>query len=429
MPTAMTTATQPATHTASPLNNLPCPMDLKSGYPFWAIKNGLIQAFPQLQQDLRCEVLVIGGGITGALIADELARNGGHEVVVIEQRDIGWGSTAASTAMLQFEIDTPMVELARQYGQDNAAAAYLACARAIDQINVLCQPLGEVDFQPLASLYYASSRRDGRHLREEYALRQRYRIQQQWLEPDEILQRYGFAAPAAILSAKAARVDPYRLTYRLFSRLASAGVGIYDRTCASQLRQHGQGMEVTTSNGARITCNQVVLATGYQAQQWLQQPVARNRSSYAMVTDPIDPDQLGFLRHTMLWETARPYLYMRSTGDNRLLIGGEDDALDIPARRDARVQRKAQKLLKKVQRLLPSLPMQTTFSWAGTFAETADGLPFFGAHRQWGPRVLFAMAYGGNGITYSMTGAELLRAAIEGRSHRLSELYGFARLD
>jgi len=130
-----------------------------------------------------------------------------------------------------------------------------------------------------------------------------------------------------------------------------------------------------------------------------------------------------------VWESARPYLYLRSTGDHRLLVGGEDDAVDVPARRDARVHGKARTLLRQVNRLFPELPLQPAFSWAGTFAETADGLPFFGAHRQWGPRVLFAMAYGGNGITYSMTGAELLRAAIEGRSHRLSELYGFARLD
>jgi len=48
-------------------------MDLKSGYPFWAIRNGLMQAFPPLQQDLQCEVAVIGGGITAALIADHRA--------------------------------------------------------------------------------------------------------------------------------------------------------------------------------------------------------------------------------------------------------------------------------------------------------------------------------------------------------------------
>jgi glycine/D-amino acid oxidase-like deaminating enzyme len=119
---------------------------------------------------------------------------------------------------------------------------------------------------------------------------------------------------------------------------------------------------------------------------------------------------------------------MRSTGDHRLLVGGEDDAVDIPARRDSRVAGKTGTLLKQVARLFPHLPLQPAFSWGGTFAETEDGLPFFGPHPQWGPRVLFAMAYGGNGITYSMIGAGLLRARIERRKHPLAGLFGFERL-
>lgn len=407
-------------------------MDLKSGYPFWAVRNGLMQAFPPLQQDLRCEVAVIGGGITGALIADELARVGGHQVVVVEQRDIGWGSTAASTAMLQFEIDTHMVDLARMYGEQNAAAAYLACAAAIDQLQALSDGLeagaADVDFTPLQSLYYASRARDEKTLAAEFALRARHGIAQQWLDRDALRAQFGVPAPCAILSAKAARVDPYRLAYRLLQRLACRGVAVHDRTRIVELQRQANAVRLLTAGGQQITARHVVLANGYAAQQWLHQQLARNRSSYALVTDPIDPALLGRLGETMLWESARPYLYMRTTGDNRLLIGGEDDSLDIPARRDAMVQRKARRLLKKVGGLFPQLPLESAFSWAGTFAETADGLPFFGPHAELGPRVHLAMAYGGNGITYSMTGAGLLRATIEGRSHPLQALYGFGRL-
>jgi glycine/D-amino acid oxidase-like deaminating enzyme len=172
-----------------------------------------------------------------------------------------------------------------------------------------------------------------------------------------------------------------------------------------------------------------VLAAGYEAQQWLDRRVARNRSSYAFVSDPIAADALGALANTLTWETARPYLYLRSTDDGRLLVGGMDDAIDIPARRDARVEKKARVLLKKVLALWPQLPLAIDFAWAGTFAETEDGLPFFGPHPQHGPRVLFAMAYGGNGITYSMVGAGLLRAMIERRKHPLATLFSFARVD
>lgn len=402
-------------------------MDLKSGYPFWAVKNGLMRPFPKLDGDRRCDVAVVGGGITGALIADELARNGGHEVVVLEQRDIGWGSTAASTSMLQFEIDTHMVDLARDYGEDNAAAAYLACAAAIDQLQELSAPFGDVDFEPLSSLYWASRRSHRGALEAEFAMRQRHGIAQHWLEPAQLRERFGFSAPAAILSEKAARVDPYRLAYRLFERLAGAGTAVFDRTTVVQLTRRADGVQLHTAGGNTVSAGHVVVASGYQAQRWLKARVARNRSSYAVITDPIDPRRLGPLRRTMGWESARPYLYLRTTGDDRLLVGGLDDAVDIPARRDARVQHKAQRLLRQVHTLFPQLPLEVAFAWGGTFAETADGLPFFGPHPELGPRVLFAMAYGGNGITYSMTGAGLLRAMIEGRQHPLAGLYGFAR--
>src|ERR1700753_4346639 len=91
----------------------PTTMDLKSGYPYWAIKNGLMYAFPRLEADAACDVLIIGAGITGALIARRLAAE--HlDVIVVDERDIAWGSTAASTALLQYEIDTHMTELARR---------------------------------------------------------------------------------------------------------------------------------------------------------------------------------------------------------------------------------------------------------------------------------------------------------------------------
>ena len=51
-------------------------MDLDSGYPFWTVKNGLMHPFPPLGRDLRCDVLVIGAGITGALVADTLHARG-----------------------------------------------------------------------------------------------------------------------------------------------------------------------------------------------------------------------------------------------------------------------------------------------------------------------------------------------------------------
>lgn len=401
-------------------------MDLKSGYPFWAVSNGLPHAFPPLARDHDCDVVVLGAGITGALIANELAAHG-HSVCILDERDAGWGSTAASTAMLQYEIDTHMVDLCREYGEDAALLAYRSCVEAIDMLADVARDAGNVGFARASSLYFASRKRDLRPLREEFDLRARHGFDVRWLEPGAVRERYGFAAPAAILSAKAARVDPYRLAYRLLAKLEKSGVAVHDRTPVARIAADEAGVELETSEGHLLTARHLVMATGYQAQRFLRKRVARNRSSYAFVTDPIEPGLLGKLRQTLVWETARPYLYLRTTADHRLLVGGEDDAVDIPARRDALVDRKANVLARRVRKLFPELPVAPAFAWGGTFAETKDGLPWFGAHPQHGPRVLFAMAYGGNGITYSMLGAGLLRAAIEGRAHPLAGLFGFAR--
>ena len=403
-------------------------MDLKSGYPYWAIKNGLMQAFPPLQADLRCDVAIIGGGITGALIADELAGHG-HDVALIEQRDIGWGSTSASTALLQYEIDTHMVDLAKRYGEQDAALAYVKCAEAIELLQDKARDVRDVDFAWMDSLYYASKHRHAKALREEFDLRLRHGFGVELLEHVDVQARYGIDAPVAILSHQAARIDPYRMACRLLARLQKLGSHVFDRTRIERIQATSRGVALQTSEGHVVHASHLVLAAGYANQHWLKKKVAQNRSSYAFITDPIEGDALGALGTTMVWESARPYLYLRSTGDGRLLVGGEDDNVDIPARRDIRVDKKAGVLCKKVRKLFPDLPLLPAFAWAGTFAETEDGLPFFGLHPQHGPRVHFAMAYGGNGIIYSMFGVGLLWVLIEKRKHPLAELFSFRRLD
>ena len=56
-------------------------MNLRSGHPFWLLKNGLLADYPSLKQNESCEVAVIGGGITGALVAYYLVQEGVETVL------------------------------------------------------------------------------------------------------------------------------------------------------------------------------------------------------------------------------------------------------------------------------------------------------------------------------------------------------------
>ena len=295
-------------------------MDLKSGYPFWTVKNGLLTAFPQLTHDHQTETVIIGGGITGALIADELSRHG-HQVVVLERRDVGWGSSAASTALLQYEIDTHMVHLAEQYGEANAVMAYRSCAEAIHSLERLAAELGNVAFSRQESLYFASHDRDVAALTAELAMRKRFGFDVAWLDQRALESDYGFSAPGAILSSLAASIDPYRMAYHLLENVVRRGGGVFDRTQVERLEPNAEGVEVILRNGATLRCQQVIIASGYESQSWLPEQVAENRSSYSFVTDPLPLDVLGKLSHTLVWESARQRRFLTCSLGQRGLKG------------------------------------------------------------------------------------------------------------
>jgi len=290
----------------------------------------------------------------------------------------------------------------------------------------MARTLGGIDFQSMHSLYYASHWYHERRLRKEAALRQRHGFALKVLDRETLIARFGIHAPVGLLTLVAAEADPYQFAHRLLARIQSQRGRVHARTELKHFKPVRGGVRAETSEGIVIHCRQLILAAGYECQNWLDERVARNRSSYVFASEPL-PGKLGPLRRTLLWESARPYLYLRRTSDERLIVGGEDDRFDVPARRDARVDDKAAKLLIKVGKMFPDLRLRVAFAWAGTFAETEDGLPYFGSHEQHGPRVHFAMAYGGNGTTYSLIGAELLRDKFLGKRHPCTALFGFDR--
>ncbi|HEV7671508.1 MAG TPA: FAD-dependent oxidoreductase [Thermoanaerobaculia bacterium] len=400
-------------------------MDLTSPHAFWLLKNGIGQVPPPLPGDARCDVLILGAGITGALIADAMTA-AGLSVLMIDRRHPCHGSTSASTALLQYEIDSHLVDLIDSLGRPRAVAAYRACLEGVETIARLAGELGaeDLNFKRRPSLYLASRRRHVRALKKEAEARLSAGLPCEFLSAKEV-RNLGFDAPAALWIPIAGEVDPWRLAHALLARSAGRDFALYGRTEALGCSPTRGELEIVTDRG-RIRAKHLVVATGYEAERFLPEKVSRLHSSYALVTEPVESFS-SWPERCLIWESARPYLYLRTTADNRVLVGGMDSRFRNPALRDARVPKTAVKLLEQARKMFPSIAMEPAYSWAGTFGETEDGLAYIGSHPGTDPRIHFALGFGGNGITYSAIAAEILTAAVLGRDHPYAETFSFDR--
>ena len=109
-----------------------------------------------LRENLTCDALIVGAGITGSLVAERLTRQG-LDVIIVDRELPGLGSTAASTSMLLWEIDRPLRELTEIYGFDCAARAYRASRDAVAGLQSLVWRLGiPCDLREKLSLYLAA---------------------------------------------------------------------------------------------------------------------------------------------------------------------------------------------------------------------------------------------------------------------------------
>ncbi len=400
-------------------------MKLSSGYPFWLIRNGIPYDYPKLQENTRADVVVMGGGISGALTAYYL-RLAGVDAMVVDGRTIGLGSTCASTSLLQYEIDTPLSRLQDMIGTGHAIHAYQLCAASIDELGEIAKDNHVHSFSAASSVYYADTEKDIPFLLTEFAARKEMGIKINWLDQQYLEHTYGILAPAAILSEPAAQTDAYTLTHALHQHNCAKGMRVYDRTYINTIDTHKRGVMLTTKEGFSIRCKKLVMATGYEAVKYIRKKIVQLSSTYAVASEQLMGKNTLRDHQLLLWSTADPYLYARATADNRIITGGRDEDFFSPAKRDELITKKSRLLVKDFQKRVPGMPFRAEFSWAGVFGSTKDGLPYIGAYAGL-PNCLFALGFGGNGITFSLIAAKIVTDLIKGKTNRDAALFSFDR--
>jgi len=401
-------------------------MRLTSVEPFWLVKNGIIHSYPSLNTNIESDVVIIGAGITGSLIAHQCIKDG-YKTVILDKREVCHGSTSATTSMLQYEIDKPLVELIDLIGEKGAVMSYQACFDSIDQLQKIAKSIkSRCGFENKESLYFASRKKDVPSLKEEFEARKKFGFPVTWLEADVIEENYKLKnAYGGILSDQGGSIDAFQLAHDLLYYNHKKGLQVFDKTELVNIEYRTRDVVVHTEFGKTIKAKKIIFCNGFESTEIIEEKFVDLLSTYAVVGEQNQDDQ-SHLNDTLFWNTADPYNYLRTTDDNRLLIGGEDEDFVNAEKRDALLKKKAQKLKNTLVKLLPDYDFRIDFGWAGTFGETKDGLPYIGKHKDF-KNAYFVLGFGGNGITFSIIGMEMVSEMLKGKAHELSKYFKFGR--
>lgn len=378
-------------------------MYLHEGSLFWPTTMPRAQYTSPARIEPVYDVVIVGAGMSGILCAHVLQQHG-YAVALIEQHEPVRNSTAANTGLLQYSNDIMLHELAQQIGLEQAIVFYKRCVQAIDELADIASSLhSDTQFVRRPSVCFASSSSDVMKLQREYRMLDEFGFPCAYWNERKLQATMGFQKAGALVTFNDAEVNPYQFARRLLDHVILNGGHVFPHTRVTTVH-HGDIVHIETTNET-FAARHIIYTTGYYDPPTGTIAAADIRRSYAVVTNRVDT---LWHERALIWETARPYLYMRSTVDNRLVIGGLDEHFAKPTSNMQKITQHAEQLLQQAQQLFPHYTLTADYMYCASFGESTDHLPVIGRHPRYDNEFYLA-GYGGNGTVYSMIGAcELL---------------------
>jgi glycine/D-amino acid oxidase-like deaminating enzyme len=397
--------------------------DLRDGRAVWTAYRVPKVMGTRLRRSVATDVVIVGAGISGAMIAQSLAEAGRRPLIIDRRRAALLGSTAASTALLQFELDTPLTKLITAIGRRKAERVWIASRDAVNELRTRTQRLGiAAHLVTRPSLYLAGNVLDARGLMREVAARQRIGLASEYLDRRTLQHHFGIDRPAALLNHGNAEANPVELAAGYLRKALHSGARFHAPHDVVDIQCGRRRSTLVLDDGVEIEARRVILCTGYELAKIV--PASGNKvfSTWAIATRP-QPAAI-WPQRALIWEASEPYLYLRATGDGRVICGGEDEEFADSAKRDALTAAKTKRIEQKLARLFPALDSHAALAWAGSFGGSSEGMPTIGPIPGY-PKCYAVMGYGGNGITFSMLATTLITAAILGKKRQEARLFGF----
>lgn len=344
----------------------------------------------------QAEVVIIGGGITGLSTALKLSLSGKF-CVLIEAREIGFGTTGGTTCHLNTLVDTPYYQIKNDFGEDNARKvarltneAIQTAKRYVEEFSIDC------GFEKKRAFLYSQDKEQSKELDKIVISAKDAGIPIQYSVTTPIPIPFDNAAVAE----DQAQMHPSKYLFEIAQQFEKAG-GIIIQNCRfKELITENNQTIVNTSKG-KIAANFVAMATHIPPGVNILHFRCAPYRSYAMALTL----KSGSYPDALIYDLHSPYHYFRTqeiNGNKYLIVGGEDH-------KSAHSPNTQYSFIKLESYIRKYFDVESVdYQWSSQFFESVDGLPYIG-HLPGNPDNIFvATGFGGNGITYGIASSIIL---------------------
>lgn len=378
---------------------------------------------PQLKQNIRTDVCIIGAGIAGLTTAYLLAKEG-RSVVVLDDGAIGGGMTGRTTAHLTNAFDDRYFEMEKLHGEDGSRLIAQSHTAAINKVEEIARTEEiSCSFERLDGYLFAPPNESTDLLSEE--LKATHRA---GLVDVEMVKRApieAFDTGPALRFPRQAQFHPLDYLTGLTRAFARLGGRIFNETHAINITG-GSDARVETNLGPSVACDAIVVATNTPVNDRVA--IHTKQAPYVTYVVGIQVPR-GSVTRALYWDTPDPYHYVRVQSNKAndsydiLIVGGEDH-------KTGQANDGAERFAKLEQWTRERFPQaaEVEFRWSGQVMEPVDGVAFIGRNPLDEDNVFVATGDSGQGMTHGTIAGMLLTDLLQGRKNRWEDLYSPSRV-
>jgi glycine/D-amino acid oxidase-like deaminating enzyme len=298
---------------------------------FWLAHSGDYRESPPLACDLKCDVVIVGGGFCGIATAYFLKKaEPSLSVAVLESEVVGYGASGRNAGFAMTTFGLMMSITKALFGPDKTRHAHRYMERAVDIVGELVvEHKLDCDYERTGFLRMATTLAYVKRIKHEVELAKSLGLEGiDWIETDAARARVNSELYlGAWWEPRCALVNPAKLAREMKHVATKFGAQVFEHTPVEEITRDANVFKVKAPRGT-VKANKLVLATNAYS---LQIPMLRRKQvpvwTYIVLTEILSPERLkpiGWEKREGVEDYRNLVHYYRLTPDNRLLMGGRD---------------------------------------------------------------------------------------------------------